>query len=163
MTDSEDAFQEARAAWRAALRDHVLAPPDAGFSARLAQPRRRGVATRYGVRARSGYLGDAGRTPAERGEQRPRRSVGCRGPGGRAGDEEQGSGRTMRQSRVWRRLGHSSGGLAERCRRGGSVEHSRNLTLVLTALSRSAGRAQRVSTIFPRSPPRFRRVYASRK
>ncbi|MGZ4197741.1 MAG: hypothetical protein ACXVFQ_15900 [Solirubrobacteraceae bacterium] len=36
MADSEQAFQEARAAWRSALRDHVLAPPDAGFSARLA-------------------------------------------------------------------------------------------------------------------------------
>ena len=36
MADSEQAFQEARATWRAALRDHVLAPPDAGFSARLA-------------------------------------------------------------------------------------------------------------------------------
>ncbi len=33
--DPEQAFAEARAAWRAALRDHVLAPPDAGFSARL--------------------------------------------------------------------------------------------------------------------------------
>lgn len=36
MLDSEQAFQDARATWRAALRDHVLAPPDAGFSARLA-------------------------------------------------------------------------------------------------------------------------------
>jgi hypothetical protein len=35
--DSEQAFQEAREAWRAALRGHVLAPPDAGFSARLAE------------------------------------------------------------------------------------------------------------------------------
>ena len=35
--DSEQAFQEAREAWRTALRGHVLAPPDAGFSARLAQ------------------------------------------------------------------------------------------------------------------------------
>jgi hypothetical protein len=35
--DSEQAFQEAREAWREALRGHVLAPPDAGFSARLAQ------------------------------------------------------------------------------------------------------------------------------
>lgn len=33
---SEQAFEEARAAWRVALRGHVLAPPDAGFSARLA-------------------------------------------------------------------------------------------------------------------------------
>jgi hypothetical protein len=36
MSDPEQAFQDARAAWRAALREHVLAPPDAGFSARLA-------------------------------------------------------------------------------------------------------------------------------
>lgn len=34
--DSEQAFNEAREAWRSALREHVLAPPDAGFSARLA-------------------------------------------------------------------------------------------------------------------------------
>ena len=34
--NSEQAFGEAREAWRAALREHVLAPPDAGFSARLA-------------------------------------------------------------------------------------------------------------------------------
>ena len=33
---SEQAFVEARAAWRAALQDHALASPDAGFSARLA-------------------------------------------------------------------------------------------------------------------------------
>ena len=33
--DSEHAFNEAREAWRAALREHVLAPPDSGFSARL--------------------------------------------------------------------------------------------------------------------------------
>ena len=36
MIDSEQTFQEARGVWRAALRDHVLAPPDAGFSARIA-------------------------------------------------------------------------------------------------------------------------------
>lgn len=34
--DSQQAFQEAREAWRAALRGHVLAPPDAEFSTRLA-------------------------------------------------------------------------------------------------------------------------------
>ena len=33
--DSEQEFNEAREEWRSALRDHVLAPPDAGFSARL--------------------------------------------------------------------------------------------------------------------------------
>ena len=37
MTDSaQEAFNEARDTWRAALRSQVLAPPDAGFSARLA-------------------------------------------------------------------------------------------------------------------------------
>jgi hypothetical protein len=36
MSDSEQAFQEARHAWREALKAHVLAPPDPGFSARLA-------------------------------------------------------------------------------------------------------------------------------
>lgn len=35
--DSEQAFNEAREAWRSALREHVLAPPDAGFSSRIAQ------------------------------------------------------------------------------------------------------------------------------
>jgi hypothetical protein len=35
--DSEQAFQEAREEWRAALREHVLAPPDAGFSVRIAK------------------------------------------------------------------------------------------------------------------------------
>lgn len=34
--DSEHSFQEARETWRAALREHVLASPDSGFSARLA-------------------------------------------------------------------------------------------------------------------------------
>jgi hypothetical protein len=33
---SEQAFQDARRIWREALREHVLAPPDAGFSKRLA-------------------------------------------------------------------------------------------------------------------------------
>jgi hypothetical protein len=36
MPDSEQAFQDARRIWREALRDHVVAPPDVGFSARLA-------------------------------------------------------------------------------------------------------------------------------
>ena len=34
--ESEQAFQAARENWRAALREHVLAPPDAGFSGRIA-------------------------------------------------------------------------------------------------------------------------------
>jgi hypothetical protein len=34
--ESEQAFHEAREVWRAALREHVMAPPDAGFSGRIA-------------------------------------------------------------------------------------------------------------------------------
>jgi hypothetical protein len=34
--ESEQAFHEAREVWRAALREHVEAPPDAGFSGRIA-------------------------------------------------------------------------------------------------------------------------------
>jgi hypothetical protein len=33
--ESEQAFQEAREVWRAALREHVVAPPDSGFSGRI--------------------------------------------------------------------------------------------------------------------------------
>ena len=33
--DSEELFKDAREQWRAALRNHVLAPPDAEFSERL--------------------------------------------------------------------------------------------------------------------------------
>jgi len=35
-SESEQGFAEARAVWRAALRSHALAPPDAGFSTRIA-------------------------------------------------------------------------------------------------------------------------------
>lgn len=35
-SESEQAFVDARAVWRGALREHALAPPDAGFSARIA-------------------------------------------------------------------------------------------------------------------------------
>lgn len=35
--DSQEAFNQARESWREALRSHVLAPPDAGFSQRLRQ------------------------------------------------------------------------------------------------------------------------------
>src|ERR1700758_3842391 len=44
MSESEQAFQEARRIWRDALRGHVLAPPDAGFSGRLAAPAAAGAA-----------------------------------------------------------------------------------------------------------------------
>lgn len=68
MSDSEQTFQNARAAWRAALREHVLAPPDAGFSARLA-----GLAAAAAERARAceeAYR-DGFEWPAARGAAKP--------------------------------------------------------------------------------------------
>jgi hypothetical protein len=62
MSDSEQAFQEARSAWRAALREHVNAPPDAGFSARIAHlAAAAAAAARRGMRRRiQGWLRVAG-------------------------------------------------------------------------------------------------------
>ena len=68
MSDSEQAFQDARSAWRAALRDHVLAPPDAGFSARLA-----GLAAAAAQRAQAceAAYRDGFEWPAARGGAKP--------------------------------------------------------------------------------------------
>ena len=56
----EQAFNEAREVWRAALREHVLAPPDSGFSGRIAQPRggrRANARRRARPRTRTGSSG----------------------------------------------------------------------------------------------------------
>jgi hypothetical protein len=79
--DSEQAFQEAREAWRTALRGHVLAPPDAGFSARLAQ-----LAAAAGKRAAACEAAhkDGFEWPATRGGAKPpyelQPGTGRRGP-----------------------------------------------------------------------------------
>jgi hypothetical protein len=79
--DSERAFQEAREIWRAALREHVLAPPDVGFSARLAN-----LATAAAERAaacQAAYQ-DGFEWPAARGGAKPpyelQPGTGRRGP-----------------------------------------------------------------------------------
>lgn len=68
MSDSEHAFQEARAVWRAALREHVLAPPDAGFSARLANLAT--AATQRAAACEAAYK-DGFEWPAARGGAKP--------------------------------------------------------------------------------------------
>jgi hypothetical protein len=79
--NSEEAFVEARAAWRAALQDHALAPPDAGFSARLA---RLAAAARQRAGACDAAYRDGFEWPAARGGAKPpyelRPGTGRRGP-----------------------------------------------------------------------------------
>jgi hypothetical protein len=81
MLESEQAFQEARETWRAALRHHVLAPPDAGFSARLAA-----LANAAAVRAAAceAASGDGFEWPPARGGAKPiyelQPGTGRRGP-----------------------------------------------------------------------------------
>ena len=81
MSESEQAFQEARATWRAALRDHVLAPPDAGFSARLANLA--AAATQRADACEAAYK-DGFEWPAARGGAKPPHELqpgtGRRGP-----------------------------------------------------------------------------------
>jgi hypothetical protein len=65
---SEQAFVEARAIWRAALQDHALAPPDAGFSARLAGL---AAAARQRAEACEAAYRDGFEWPAARGGAKP--------------------------------------------------------------------------------------------
>jgi hypothetical protein len=81
MADSEQAFQEAREAWRAALRGHVLAPPDAGFVARVVALAR---AARQRAAACEAAYADGFEWPPARGGAKPpyelRPGSGRRGP-----------------------------------------------------------------------------------
>jgi hypothetical protein len=66
--ESEHAFAEARSVWRAALREHVLAPPDAGFSRRLAGL---AAAARQRAEACEAAYRDGFEWPAARGGAKP--------------------------------------------------------------------------------------------
>lgn len=80
-SDSEQAFNEARLMWRAALKEHVLAPPDAGFSARLASL---AAAAAQRAEACDAAYRDGFEWPAARGGVQPpyelRPGTGRRGP-----------------------------------------------------------------------------------
>jgi len=83
MAGSEQAFQEARRVWREALRGHVLAPPDAGFSARLSALA--AAATQRAAACEAAYK-DGFEWPAARGGAKPPYEL---QPGtGRPGPEE---------------------------------------------------------------------------
>jgi hypothetical protein len=79
--ESEQAFQDARDVWRSALREHVVAPPDAGFSARIAN-----LAAAAAQRAAACEAADADgfEWPAARGGAKPpyelQPGTGRRGP-----------------------------------------------------------------------------------
>ncbi|WP_249012210.1 hypothetical protein [Conexibacter sp. DBS9H8] len=79
--DSQEAFNQARELWREALRGHVLAPPDAGFSQRL---RQLAVAANQRAAACEAAHQDGFEWPAARGGAKPpcelRPGSGRRGP-----------------------------------------------------------------------------------
>jgi hypothetical protein len=79
--ESEQAFQDAREVWRAALREHVLAPPDAGFSGRIANL---GAAAAQRAAACEAAHADGFEWPAARGGAKPpyelQPGTGRRGP-----------------------------------------------------------------------------------
>jgi hypothetical protein len=81
MSDSEQAFQEARRVWRQALRGHVLAPPDPGFSARMSTLA--AAATQRAAACEAAYK-DGFEWPAARGGTKPpyelQPGTGRRGP-----------------------------------------------------------------------------------
>jgi hypothetical protein len=66
--ESEQAFHEARELWRAALREHVLAPPDAGFSSRIANL---AAAAAHRAAACEAAASDGFEWPAARGGAQP--------------------------------------------------------------------------------------------
>jgi hypothetical protein len=82
MAGSEQAFQEARRVWREALRGHVLAPPDARFSARLSAL---AAAAKQRAAACEAAYRDGFEWPAARGGAKPpyelQPGTGRRGPG----------------------------------------------------------------------------------
>ena len=79
--ESEQAFQAARETWRAALREHVLAPPDAGFSGRIANL---AAAAAHRAAACEAAQADGFEWPAARGGAKPpyelQPGTGRRGP-----------------------------------------------------------------------------------
>jgi hypothetical protein len=79
--ESQQAFHDAREVWRAALREHVLAPPDAGFSGRIANL---AAAAAQRAKACEAAQADGFEWPAARGAAKPpyelQPGTGRRGP-----------------------------------------------------------------------------------
>jgi hypothetical protein len=145
MTDSEQAFAEARAAWRAALQDHALAPPDAGFSARLAAL---ADAARQRAEACEAAYRDGFEWPAARGGAKPPYEL---QPGtGRRGPEE-----------LWARFDEAVAEL-DRVSEGRSLRAVgaayRELAEVAAQLAEAVERADRASGVLPAARRKRRRA-----
>jgi hypothetical protein len=145
MPNSEQAFQDARRAWREALRDHVLAPPDAEFSARLAALA--AAAAQRAAACEAAYR-DGFEWPAARGGAKPPYEL---QPGsGRRGPEK-----------LWDRFDEAVAEL-DRVSEGRSmraVAHAyADLADVVAQLAEAVEREDRASGLLPRRAKRERRT-----
>jgi hypothetical protein len=145
MADSEQAFLEARQAWREALRGHVLAPPDAAFSARLATL---GAAAKQRAEACEAAYADGFEWPAARGGAKPPYEL---QPGsGRRGPE-----------RLWARFDEAVAEL-DRVSEGRSMravaQAYTELAHVASELARTVERQDRASGLLPRPAARRRKT-----
>jgi hypothetical protein len=144
MSESELAFQEARAAWRAALREHVLAPPNAGFSARLTHL---AVAATQRAAACEAAYKDGFEWPAARGGAKPPYEL---QPGsGRRGPDD-----------LWARFDEAVAEL-DRVSEGRSIRAVgrayAELAEIASQLARAVERGDRASGLLPPARTRRRR------
>jgi hypothetical protein len=142
--DSEQAFNEAREAWRSALREHVLAPPDARFSARL---RSLGVAAGQRAAACEAANKDGFEWPATRGGAKPPYEL---QPGtGRRGPED-----------LWERFDEAVAEL-DRVSEGRSMRAVgrayAELAEIASELAKAVEREDRASGLLPRAANKRRR------
>jgi hypothetical protein len=145
MPGSEQAFLEARQAWREALRGHVLAPPDAGFSARLAALA--AAASRRAEACEAAYA-DGFEWPAARGGAKPPYEL------------QPGSGRRGPEN-LWARFDEAVAEL-DRVSEGRSmraVAHAyAELADVASELARAVEREDRASGLLSRAASRRRKI-----
>jgi hypothetical protein len=144
MSDSEQAFREARRIWREALRGHVLAPPDAGFSGRLAALA--AAAAQRAAACEAAYK-DGSEWPAARGGAKPPYEL---QPGsGRRGPEK-----------LWTRFDEAVAEL-DRVSEGRSMHAVgrayAELAEVATQLARAVERMDRASGLLPAAAGKRRR------
>jgi hypothetical protein len=142
--DAEEAFQEAREAWRSALRDHVLAPPDAGYSGRLSNLAE--AASRRAVACEAAHK-DGFEWPATRGGAKPPYEL---QPGtGRRGPEK-----------LWARFDEAVAEL-DRVSEGRSMRAVgrayADLAEIASELAKVVEREDRASGLLPRAAARRRR------
>ena len=141
---SEEEFNEAREEWRSALRDHVLAPPDAGFSGRLD---RLAAAATHRAAACEAANRDGFEWPATRGGAKPPYEL---QPGtGRRGPED-----------LWERFDEAVAEL-DRVSEGRSMRAVgrayAELAEIASQLAKAVERSDRATGLLPRTAPKRRR------